>query len=715
MAERMAQKYRACNAPESAPAQTQAPAGPAVQPNTQARTVNTANTLTYSPITTWDSKTGSENVYGMLVSNSKPLNYNDELGAISFIHRKSHTYMAYPQPAPNASTGVISAEITTNWGISWDSTALWANDNFWARYPNGGIYNSSPTNTDVSQAYVVGTGPVTTANDTWQGNWFASKRLDCMGGARYNNTVSAVPGAQQFIANSGTATAGPTGKVDFARLDFAFTDDGNVHALGTIMNNANGTTFATQLTRGARVLKAAFNSGSETFDWSGDSIIPPVITNSDGHAMLLGDPHMAWKEDGSIGYVFFIGCRQLATSANKGNQPIVYKTTDHGATWNILPGIDFNSSAMASVLKNLQPTSAIPSLTIPMFDTQEGIDGMVDANGKLHIMSCVMGSQSPANDSLNGFFQFTNSLDGESYAYPHTPGKRPYIYDFYGDGSAAWNVIRVDSMSSEAPGWFQSSDNGFTNNPWDVDPTTNSKVAIEARLQMSRTPDGKYIIYTWAESDSVTTANGVKWNYNPNIKARLLDVTSMSVHPKELNVTSPPNINDANPAVRGFAYNHYASSKCGLNNGSTTHSLAFFVPMTVSNNSSLHQREPVNHYFSAAVLNFDSIATVFPPYVDACKTTGIESNAMSSSAKNSVIYPNPAKGSASLLINLNDNSGTVNIVITNVVGQQIKTIDAAARTGENTINLDLDGLTRGIYLVNVKVGNAVGTKKLVVD
>lgn len=64
----------------------------------------------------------------------------------------------------------------------------------------------------------------------------------------------------------------------------------------------------------------------------------------------------------------------------------------------------------------------------------------------------------------------------------------------------------VDSMYSEGPGG-QTGDPGVGSNPW-----TNGadKVAYDARIQVSRSVDGKKIIYSWAESD--TSILGTEWN-----------------------------------------------------------------------------------------------------------------------------------------------------------------------------------------------------------
>ncbi len=44
-----------------------------------------------SAVNTWSNISTSMNIYGVLISYCKPLQYNDELNAVSFIHRKPGT------------------------------------------------------------------------------------------------------------------------------------------------------------------------------------------------------------------------------------------------------------------------------------------------------------------------------------------------------------------------------------------------------------------------------------------------------------------------------------------------------------------------------------------------------------------------------------------------------------------------------------------------
>ena len=668
----------------------------------------TSNTSTL--VSTWKTVSGSMNAYGVLVESSKPLQYNEDLNAVSFVHRKS----IYYQPAAvltstTAQSGVLVAMISQNWGTTWDSTCIWADNNNWARYPQGGIYNPLGGN-NINNAYIVATAPITQAVAAlgWTGNAFASKQL---GLANYNSSTSAVPNAQQFFPSISPSLG--SGKTDFARLDFQSLDNGKVVALGSINQNANGTTAATQGYRGARIITGSFNSG--VFTWTGDSVIPVVTSGLDA-PYLIASPSMAWSEDGSVGYVVHIGGSPSTSGNNVGFQPIVWKSVN-GSPWAKVNSIDFNSPSMSAVINHVLSPRTNTNVTIPFFDFSMGIGTTVDKDNKLHIAASILGTASSHPDSLNFTSQFTNS-DGQTYAYPHVPGLRPYLYDFIGDGVSPWNVVTVDSLSSEGPS-SQPTGNGFSSNPWDAtggDANTD-KLQCDARIQLSRTPDGKYVIYTFAESDTTVTSDpvsgvsGVKWNQFPNVKARMLDVASQSVHTLEINVTKPATTgpetytNIISPtSVRSRAFFHYTSPKCTLADPFIPPTgPAIYLPMTVTSNAGLQQLNPVIHRYISAVLDFGGVF----------KGVGISENSIAS-ATNSYIYPNPARGNTTLAIDLKNNAN-VEVTLTNMVGQTLKSTKTIAYTGANAIDVDVNGLAKGIYMVNVKVDGASSTKKLIVE
>ena len=686
MAEKLAAKYARLNNPQENSIKQKPSPSIAEENPIQSDFSGNASAL---PTASWQAIAGSENIYGVLSSQNRSLNYNMALNAVSFIHRKGTTYNALPV----SNTGAIIARVSTSWGASWDSTCIWSNGTNLARYPQGGIYNP-PGNTQLSNAYVAGMGPVTDGTD-WKGCWYASKQL---GAGNYNNTASAAPGAQQFIANTPPFAPG-LAKHDFSRSSFSSTDDGVIRS---IANRYYG--YANNQPadfRGAAIIKGTFNAG--VFTWTSDTLLPAFITRTNNTKQAWDQPVMAWNQTGTHGYVVFLGAAATATGSNKGWQPIVYKTTNSGASWALIPGIDFNNPSFNPIKQTIASVNMTPTLEVPFFKVDEGYDVVVDNFNRLHIFSTIVGTSSSHNDSL----EYTYSFGAEKYNFSHTPGARPYLYDFIGDGTGAWTYKTIDSMSTEAPGSLPAA-GGYTDNPWDID--QNSKVASDARLQVSRTSDGQYIVYSWAESDTAFTNGQKKWNTLPNIKARaLLTATAAAnctVSPTEVNVTKPtpsvpgftPNANVANRAMF-----HYQSSTCLYVNCLGTNSVQLKVPYTVSNSNPYAQISENRHWFSAVTMEFGGLTLC----------TGFQQH-LAYNVKNMDVYPNPANGKATLSIDLLQDEN-VSIKVYNTIGQLMKEVNAQANSGENKIDLDLNGLTAGVYMVKVNAGKTTSTKKIIVQ
>lgn len=89
----------------------------------------------------------------------------------------------------------------------------------------------------------------------------------------------------------------------------------------------------------------------------------------------------------------------------------------------------------------------------------------------------------------------------------------------------------------------------------------------------------------------------------------------------------------------------------------------------------------------AVVVNTNEVTT-YAPYLDI---TNIES---------ALIYPNPAKGSATLNLNLTQ-SGDYTVQITDMTGRLINTETVSMIQGENLIKLSVQNFDAGLYLVRV--------------
>lgn len=642
-----------------------------------------ANAKAANVSVTWQPFTSSMNILSVIIGYCKPLQWNDELDAVSFVCRKSPYYDITPAPASNAENGSIVAMISTNCGSGWDSTAIYADDTYWGRYPGGAIYNP-PGNTNINNAYIVAAGPCTGAPGGWIANYYVSKKL---GGANYNST----PDDEQIMTPDGPFPPGVPSRNDFAAYGFTATDDGKVRVLTGISDGIAESDTAVMLMTGI------FNGS--TFDWEGRVFDPPTTVSSiDNGEQWVSRPMMAWNEQGTVGYVIIIGARIGTTGSNVGWQPIVYKTTNSGGTWSLEAGIDFNDPLFADVKRSIVAVTADSTLEVPFFNWIEGMDCIVDANDKLHIFSTVIGTHSNHPDSTGYIRSFTT----QGYRWPHEPGYRPYLYDFVYDGtntSPAWSYMLIDSMSSEGVAGVENG-NGYDDNPWDPNPAVqNGKSRIDARIQLSRTPDGEHILYSWAESDTLFTNFQRKWNTFPDVKARLYDVANSELSPDELNLTS------GSMDVATRAMYHFISPKFKLISKTVTSpgvtKIEVDLPTTVSNSNPYSQLTTNTHWYACATLEYHLYKT------------SIGEHALNS-VNNSLIYPNPAHNNATVKLELQHFSN-VNVSVMNTMGQVVKTTSAQGQIGTNSVNVDLNGLASGVYLVNIKVDGASSTKKLIVE
>lgn len=678
--------------------------GPVINPVNPSSTETNANSS--SPIlnTTWYRLSGSGNIFGMLVSASKPLNYQRILGCVSFIQRKSGTYVVSPPGDGNVGTIVAyigKNDAVTNSLASWDSTCIWAEPTNQGRYPVGGIWNTLPgnQNTNPDKAYAVGMGPVTTGSG-WVGSWYASKSLT----ATPKNAPGATAGEEQFMPNASpynTAQSPQMKKHDFPRYGFNVTDNA-VWVAGQIQNDINATTNAPYGLRGAAIVKGTFNSG--IMIWTMDSIIPPTELRTDG-SKLMGEPYMKFTPDGTLGYAMFIGMRQGTPvgSSNRGMQPIVYKTTNSGASWNIVNGIDFNANTpVINQIKNtIRSVGGVtPQVEAPWF-WGEGIDMTIDANGKLHILSTVIGHASSHVDSMNYLSRWTISYAGnEDYHWPHLNTARPLIVDYTGDGSAAWSAMVIDSLDTEGPS-STSGEPGFNFNPW-ASPTANESTSSDSRLQITRSYDGEFISYSWAESDTNITTSAVKWNEFPNIKVRTLRVCDNTLSPDVFAITGQASTLGA---VKDKAYFHYMSSEMKAG-ASTPVSATLAIPFTVSSNPATDGITPVNNYFAMSHLQFafPSGCTVQTGLTSATRTEAIEST----------IFPNPTENNFNVRVGLS-NASDISIAVYNAIGQKVAETNVNGNVGENTVAMNMHNAPAGVYFVKIKVGKSETTKKLIVE
>lgn len=130
------------------------------------------------------------------------------------------------------------------------------------------------------------------------------------------------------------------------------------------------------------------------------------------------------------------------------------------------------------------------------------------------------------------------------------------------------------------------------------------------------------------------------------------------------------------------------------------------MPMTVTNSNPYSQLTNNATWFGNNKLSF-----TFPKIPSGLPDGVSEINSLEASMH---IYPNPARSMA-IVGFVSGTSSSMEVSVKNALGQTVRTLTTQSVIGENAIAIDLSGLSSGIYLVNVKTGGAMVTKKLLVD
>jgi hypothetical protein len=586
--------------------------------------------------------TGSRNAYGLIVTESNCLTANQQLNAVMFTHRISSFFTL-----PNDNNGFIQSTFSTNYGATWDSLIQTNDPVNLCRYPSGAIYNPSG-NTDINNAFATVAGPITSGSG-WIGNYFSYAKLDSTNITPVYNIDGSVG-----VVNQG-----------FARIGFTATDLKTV--TGGLYGDPNGANAAAQDYRGT-TLNYATPGPNNTFTWTVDSIVPNFAADGAGTFETYTITQTAWNKAGNLGYVIFNGVEASITdSSAKGYAPIVYKTTDAGATWSQLP--PFNFSTLPAIAATLDPTwvSADGDFTGPAkawFSQDKGYDCAVDENGNLHIF-CTVNSG------------FTNHPD--SLGYTLTPAttsqvKTFYMFDTYTTASG-WDATLVDSLN--------------TDNADDFSPFTDEDFApfpIDARMQMSRSDDGSKLFFFWLDSDP--DINEQVENSKPNIFGKGYDVTNQKW-------TYTKKFTEDNQNY--FMY----ISNIALQNG-TLYKIPGTVSLPIDWPNDVNLINPMRHYFVNG-LEFDQADFVNVKNIDKSEGFDVSVNA-----------PNPFNQQTSFNVSLTESS-KVTVDIVNTLGTTVATLDKGNLVaGSHKIVIDGTDLASGLYFYTVKAGNKSVTRKMMV-
>ena len=561
----------------------------------------------------------SANMYGMFMPDASIITAQPETNVITFGNRAGGSY--------GATGNDLRIAYSTDLGSSWTNFVINPSPDAWFRYPAVTTYNPEG-NTDINNMAVIYSGAYTDGGG-WVGQYYGSADMD---GSNVKTT---------YEINE------PSIYINHRNIGLTATPSGHIHVASARLNG-NESAYTSE---GWEVLNGMYNETTREIDWE-----PIVSVNPE----LLEDnrtdaDRMVFSPDGSIGYLLGVGVDSDTDYNPYGILwPVIYKTVDHGETWEKIPEFDF--STIESLKEYMWPTLANPDLVVPRW-TNKWVGGQrnngvtVDINGNLHIAGLLSSSYSIHPDSI-------------SYVYTYDPKT---VFDVFMKGDGTWDAIYIDTLRSEVYEEF----------PSDFD--------LDQRISMSRTLSGDKVFVTWADSDLETWAVQFEDNRLPDIYTWALDVTQPLYSPST-NVTEFGDYWGAN------FYTHVSNMVIE----SDGH---YHIPLTTTELGA-NAGEPVLYQY---------LTNVYPDFM---VSTNPLSSPVSAIEQN---YPNPANGTTRVDVTL-AKSASVSLEVHNIVGQKV--YEEPVRNlseGTHSFSINVAGLKAGVYTYSVIANGERSTRKMMVN
>ena len=634
--------------------------------------------------------TSSRNGFGMLVEETVPLSYNQDLNMVAFTMRippATGTYAYDVTGITTPNSGHMITHYTTDNGTTWSRASLFTKtaadvNGALARYPSGVIANA-PGNTDPAQARFVGTGPCT-GGSGWMANWFASRPANETGNTMLNDMQ---------VAETAIGSGSVAENTYFS--SYCTTTNGTDVWTGGYAYEPTGTNIMA-----VAVYKGV--SGANGYTWSRpiDALINGALDSNN-----ISNPKIAFSPDGQVGYILVNGTSTANTgNAVKSYQPQLWKTTDGGNNWaKVNDNYDWKTNH-PEILCNLIESRYDDQWggtreKYPAFFDSHGGEITVDNTGKLHYVTTVVSGYSSHPDSLG----YTFGQTGFGYAQFDNLDK-PWVWDFTTDGNGTWDARFISYL--------------YTRNLSDAETvgqdafwTTDGAASLDYnnRIKVSRSTDGTKIFMTWTDSDTTSAdANNPGFyipNHTPSIYYRGMDVTSGNLTPvKEASYFDAAEggyylyqtSEKAMPSANGFTIpTIYISSSDGSQNATNAVDYNYISDLEVLN----------SEYTETSALNTSP--------TQVCATALPVGIANSSATVNSVSqnFPNPFATTSVINVTLNK-AEVIAVNITNLAGQVVLSKVVKGNAGVNEITVDAASLESGIYFYSVIAGDSKVTRKM---
>jgi hypothetical protein len=369
--------------------------------------------------------------------------------------------------------------------------------------------------------------------------------------------------------------------------------------------------------------------------------------------------------------------------------PVFFRTTDGGMTWGDTVEVDLNQAAwVADTLKTLWVDSSSNPISDGIATTAFESDLTVDMYGNPHL-AVVIGSRDPLKP-----FGFKAGL-AKFLADVHSP-----------DGGITWVVDYVAPiLTFRTPRYGQGIDT----------------VHMDNFPQISRSEDGQYIFYSWADSDTAQVTgnqNGIGFgeflNFAPNLRIAALHVpTGARTYPKL--------ITDLDPVWDGKVFFPTMAPTV------LTDSSCWHLPIVVAEMTFMYPGSPANfHYFgNDAVIcdnqfcDPDSMRLAW----DQWAFTGANPLCASilgtpSPKENRVIlgnaYPNPTIEKSVITFQI-PAAISLSMHLVNMYGQTVAELaNGEYGAGAHRLDVNTANLPCGVYFYTLRTDEEMLSKRLVV-
>lgn len=437
-------------------------------------------------------------------------------------------------------------------------------------------------------------------------------------------------------------------------------------------------------------IEGTYNGSGIDWEIEQSVIEMPFDIDLDGEAMWVGKlvfsdvgAEVVWSDDGQIGYAWMTG---ITTEAETGWQPILYKTTDGGDSWDFVE-IDFQTDeAQAALIADEETGEGYifsardineepVGYCIPWFSATVGA---VDADGNLQLFG-----------DMNGhYYEFDEWFTADTYEYSRF-SYAGHLFKYTIGEDAEGNDGLLDIM------WVDS----LRSNPVvDVPAGGDANLYCGSsgwlrRLQLSKNENSTEFFLTWTDTED---GDGLVDNLTP-------DVVGWSFN-SQTGEHSERECKTCGTLYEGFYWFVQTSEQAMYDMATDTYTVPMInaVSVTEFSSNTSGAGDPVSVSYITGI-DFTKLPVGVSEISNSVSGIEVSQN-----------QPNPFTGTTTIEI-CSNTVAPVSIEVSNIMGQIVYTQNAGTLNGNMKVELNAQDLESGVYFYTVRVGSESISKKMIVE